>query len=98
MKSDRGQGANNALYDSYCFVEAMKAVQTGTPLQQAVKEYDEKIVKRGTEEVQISKAQTFFTHDWENFINSPVVTLGTKPSHAAKTEGYDDGKAKVNGH
>ncbi|KAF2654907.1 FAD/NAD(P)-binding domain-containing protein [Lophiostoma macrostomum CBS 122681] len=98
MTFHRGQGANNALYDSYCFVEAMKAVKNGTPLQQAINEYDTSIVKRGMEEVQVSKAQTFFTHDWENFINSPVVTLGTKPSHAAKTEGYDDGKAKVDGH
>lgn len=66
----------------------MKAVQAGTPLRQAVSEYDEKILKRGMEEVQISKSQTFFTHDWENFVNSPVIKLGTRPSHAAKTEGY----------
>lgn len=67
----------------------MKAAQAGTPLEQAISEYDEKVLKRGQEEVQISKAQTFFTHDWENFINSPVVTLGTRPSHGAKSEGYE---------
>ncbi|KAF2110636.1 hypothetical protein BDV96DRAFT_603720 [Lophiotrema nucula] len=89
MTFHRGQGANNAFYDSYCFVEAIKsAVNNNTPLEKAVSEYDEKILTRGQEEVQISKAQTFFTHDWENFINSPVITLGTKPSHAAKSEGY----------
>ncbi|KAF2801040.1 FAD/NAD(P)-binding domain-containing protein [Melanomma pulvis-pyrius CBS 109.77] len=88
MTFHRGQGANNAFYDSYCFVEAMKAVKAGTPLNQAVSEYDEMILKRGIEEVQISKSQTFFTHDWENFVNSPVIKLGTRPSHAAKTEGY----------
>ncbi|KAF2193701.1 FAD/NAD(P)-binding domain-containing protein [Zopfia rhizophila CBS 207.26] len=88
MTFHRGQGANNAFYDSYCFVEAMKAVRDGKPLKEAVDEYDEKILKRGMEEVQISKSQTFFTHDWENFINSPVIKLGTKPSHAAKSEGY----------
>ncbi|KAF2465619.1 FAD/NAD(P)-binding domain-containing protein [Lindgomyces ingoldianus] len=88
MTFHRGQGANNALFDSYCFVEAMKAVRDGKPLKEAVDEYDEKILKRGMEEVQISKAQTFFTHDWENFINSPVIKLGTKPSHSAKSEGY----------
>lgn len=73
---DRGQGANNAFFDSYCFVEAMKAVQGGAPIEQAISDYDEKILKRGQEEVQISKAQTFFTHDWENFINSPVKRRG----------------------
>lgn len=88
MTFHRGQGANNALYDSYCFVEAMKAVQAGSlSLKEAVDDYDEKILKRGAEEVQVSKTQTFFTHDWVNFGNSPVMRLGTKPSHSAKTEG-----------
>lgn len=67
----------------------MKAVQAGKSLKEAVDEYDNKVVERGASEVQISKAQTFFTHDWENFINSPVIKLGTKPSHSAKTEGYE---------
>lgn len=68
----------------------MKAVQVETSsLKDAITAYDESIWKRGANEVQISKAQTFFTHDGlENFINSPVIKLGTKPSHAAKTEGY----------
>ncbi|KAF2706175.1 FAD/NAD(P)-binding domain-containing protein [Pleomassaria siparia CBS 279.74] len=88
MTFHRGQGANNALFDSYCFVEAMKAAQSGTSLGKAVSSYDEEILKRGQGEVQISKSQTFFTHDWENLVNSPVIKLGTKPSHAAKTEGY----------
>ncbi|ORX94217.1 hypothetical protein BCR34DRAFT_608346 [Clohesyomyces aquaticus] len=90
MTFHRGQGANNALFDSYCFVEAMKRVRDGTSIEEAIGDYDEKILKRGMEEVQISKAQTFFTHDWENFINSPVIKLGTKPSHSAKTEGYQE--------
>lgn len=67
----------------------MKAVRDGQPLEDAVNDYDEKVLTRGMEEVQISKSQTFFTHDWENFINSPVVKLGTRPSHSAKSEGYE---------
>jgi hypothetical protein len=71
-------------------VQALKSVQAGTAsLKDAVTAYDESIWKRGANEVQISKSQSFFTHDWENFINSPVITLGTKPSHAAKSEGYE---------
>lgn len=57
-------------------------------LTEAITAYDESILKRGANEVQISKSQSFYTHDWPNFINSPVITLGTKPSHAAKSEGY----------
>lgn len=60
----------------------MKAVQSGKQtLKEAVDEYDEKVLKRGMDEVQVSKEQTFFTHDWVNFKNSPVMKLGTKPSH-----------------
>ncbi|KAJ4371424.1 hypothetical protein N0V83_004641 [Neocucurbitaria cava] len=90
MTFHRGQGANNAFYSAHCLVEALKSVQDGTAsLETAITAYDESIWKRGANEVQISKAQTFFTHDGlENFINSPVIKLGTKPSHAAKTEGY----------
>ncbi|EAT86330.2 hypothetical protein HBI56_100180 [Parastagonospora nodorum] len=90
MTFHRGQGANNAFYSAHCLVEALRSVQAGSAtLQDAISAYDESIWKRGANEVQISKAQTFFTHDGlENFINSPVMKLGTKPSHAAKTEGY----------
>ncbi|CAN9079461.1 unnamed protein product [Alternaria alternata] len=90
MTFHRGQGANNAFYSAHCFVEALKSVRSGSAsLKDAITAYDQSIWKRGANEVQISKAQTFFTHDGlDNFINSPVMQLGTKPSHAAKTEGY----------
>jgi 2-polyprenyl-6-methoxyphenol hydroxylase-like FAD-dependent oxidoreductase len=98
MTFHRGQGANNAFYSAHCLVEALKSVNDGSDsdhstgkvtLEEAITAYDESIWERGAKEVQISKAQTFFTHDGlENFIESPVVKLGTKPSHAAKTEGY----------
>lgn len=96
--ADRGQGANNSLYDAYCLVEALKSVQAGKKtLQAAIDAYDSEVVRRGQTEVQISKAQTFFTHDWENFVKSPVITLGTKPSHGAKTEGYEGKEGKEGG-
>ncbi|KAF2830836.1 FAD/NAD(P)-binding domain-containing protein [Ophiobolus disseminans] len=90
MTFHRGQGANNAFYSAHCLVEALKSVHSGTAsLKDAITAYDKSIWKRGANEVQISKAQTFFTHDGlEKFINSPVMKLGTKPSHAAKSEGY----------
>ncbi|KAF5845842.1 hypothetical protein GGP41_009638 [Bipolaris sorokiniana] len=91
MTFHRGQGANNAFYSAHCLVEAIKSVQPGSAtLQDAITAYDESIWKRGANEVQISKAQSFFTHDGlDNFINSPVMKLGTKPSHNAKSEGYE---------
>ncbi|KAF9700211.1 hypothetical protein EKO04_001433 [Ascochyta lentis] len=89
MTFHRGQGANNAFFSAHSLVEALKSVHTGAAtLKDAITSYDESTWKRGANEVQISKSQSFFTHDWVNFINSPVMTLGTKPSHAAKSEGY----------
>ncbi|KAF3008593.1 hypothetical protein E8E13_007637 [Curvularia kusanoi] len=89
MTFHRGQGANNAFFSAHSLVEALKSVHTGSStLNEAITAYDQSILKRGANEVQISKSQSFFTHDWPNFINSPVMTLGTKPSHAAKSEGY----------
>jgi len=70
-------------------VEALTSVHSrAATLKDAITAYDESIWKRGANEVQISKLQSFFTHDWVNFVNSPVMTLGTKPSHAAESEGY----------
>ncbi|OSS53927.1 hypothetical protein B5807_01314 [Epicoccum nigrum] len=89
MTFHRGQGANNAFFSAHSLVEALKSVHDGSAtLKEAITAYDESILKRGANEVQISKSQSFYTHDWPNFINSPVITLGTKPSHAAKSEGY----------
>ncbi|KAJ5957275.1 FAD/NAD(P)-binding domain-containing protein [Penicillium viridicatum] len=87
----RGQGGNNALYDAYCFVEAMKAVKAGKPLKDVVDEYDAKLFDRGYKEVEISKAQAFYVHDLDTYEQSPAVKYGTRPSHDAKSSGYDGG-------
>jgi len=80
MTFHRGQGANNAFGDAYGFVLAMKKVQSGDKtLKEALDEYDVNVQERGAKEVQISKTQTFFTHDWAAFKDSPVMTMGTKP-------------------
>ncbi|KAF2812358.1 FAD/NAD(P)-binding domain-containing protein [Mytilinidion resinicola] len=80
MTFHRGQGANNAFGDAYGFVLAMKKVKSGEKtLKEAVDEYDSNVQERGAKEVQISKSQTFFTHDWAAFKDSPVMTMGTKP-------------------
>jgi hypothetical protein len=58
----------------------MKKVQSGEKtLKQAVDEYDSNVQERGAKEVQISKSQTFFTHDWEAFkvrhVQAPVSAI-----------------------
>ena len=62
-------------------MKAMQQVQSGEKtLEEAVKEHSEGVVERGATEVQMSKSQTFYAHDWENFKNSPFIRLGSKPS------------------
>lgn len=62
MTFHRGQGGNNALRDAERFVTAMKEVQDGKSLKQAVDNYDEDVRARGLQEVEVSTVQTHATH------------------------------------
>lgn len=78
---DRGQGANNAIRDSERFVKAMIAVKNGEKtLIEAVNDYDEDVITRGSEEVEVSRIQTDALHDHANFFNSPIMKHGIKPT------------------
>ncbi|KAK5049857.1 hypothetical protein LTR84_003975 [Exophiala bonariae] len=81
MTFHRGQGANNAVRDSERFVKAMIAVKSGEKtLAEAVNDYDEDVITRGSEEVEVSRIQTDALHDYENFFNSPIMKHGIKPT------------------
>ena len=80
MTVHRGQGGNLAIRDADEFVNTMIAVKSEQKtLVDALDEYDRGVVERG-QEVAISKEQTKAFHDYENFLNSPVVKMGIKPS------------------
>lgn len=80
MTFHRGQGGNLAIQDADELVKAIVAVKNGTKsLDDAVTLYDRGAVERG-QEVGISKAQTTAFHDYENFMNSPVVRMGIQPA------------------
>lgn len=49
-------------------------------LAEAVSEYDEDVIARGRQEVEISRVQTEAFHDHARFLESPVVKMGIKPS------------------
>ncbi|KAF1850080.1 FAD/NAD(P)-binding domain-containing protein [Cucurbitaria berberidis CBS 394.84] len=84
MTPHRGQGLNNALQDASNFVSALLKVQIGgQSLQQAVQEYDDEVLERGTLEMSISLKQTLFIHNWETLMQSPMVKIGM---HQAKKE------------
>lgn len=84
MTPHRGQGLNNALQDSANFVAALLTVQSGEKtLEQAVQEYDDEVLQRGSLEMNISLKQTLFIHNWDTLMQSPMVKMGM---HQAKKE------------
>lgn len=59
----------------------MIAVKTGEKtLTEAVNDYDEDVITRGSEEVEVSRIQTDALHDYANFFNSPIMKHGIKPT------------------
>lgn len=81
MTFHRGQGGNNALRDAERFVTAMTEVKTNSKtLMQAVDAYDQEVLERGSAEVKMSSAQTHAFHDYEAFLNSPIMKHGIKPT------------------
>ncbi|KAH8659935.1 hypothetical protein BX600DRAFT_482067 [Xylariales sp. PMI_506] len=80
MTFHRGQGGNLAIRDADEFVNKMVLVRDGKQsLREAVGEYDEGVRERG-QEVAISKASTMSFHDYDTFMNSPVIKMGIRPS------------------
>ncbi len=63
--------------DAAYFVRAVKAVAEGKQtLAEAVRAYDQEVVKRGGEEVRLSKMNTEMVHDWERVMQSAVLQKG----------------------
>lgn len=42
----------------------------------AINAYDKEIVDRGTKEVGLSRELALSIHDWEKFLDSPIVNFG----------------------
>lgn len=59
----------------------MLAVKSGEKtLVQAVDQYEEDVVTRGRQEVEVSRVQTIALHNYEDFFNSPSMKHGIKPT------------------
>jgi hypothetical protein len=71
--ADRGQGLNHAICDASHFVEAMKKVVAGGHLKDAITAYSDEVVKRGAEEVLISKQNALMMLNWDQLMNSPII-------------------------
>ena len=74
---DRGQGLNHCIADVANFVKAIKAIESGTTTQEAaISAYDAELVKRGGDEVEMSRKNALLVHDYESFMESPLLKIG----------------------
>lgn len=81
MTFHRGQGGNNALRDAERFVAAIIEIKNGSrTLKAAVDAYDKDVWERGASEVEMSSMQTHAFHDYEAFLNSPIMKHGIRPT------------------
>ncbi|KAI9813308.1 MAG: hypothetical protein M1827_004250 [Pycnora praestabilis] len=77
MTPHRGQGLNNAVQDAAHFVEAIKAVVADQQdLGKAISAYDEEMLGRGIREIKISARQSFMVHNYDQFLQSPLMKIG----------------------
>jgi hypothetical protein len=78
----RAQGLNNAMRDSFGYVEAMRSIVSGeSSLEAAIKVYTDEVFARGAQEIAMSNGFGPLLHNWEVFMNSPIMKLsyGKKP-------------------
>jgi hypothetical protein len=77
LESDRGQGLNHSILDASNFVAAaVKIKKEQGEKEELVAAYTEEIVKRGVEEVKLSLKTAVAVHDWEVFMESPLMKHG----------------------
>ena len=77
ISADRGQGLNHCIADAKNFVQAVVNVKDcRATLADAILAYDTELVKRGSEEVELSRKNALLVHDFEKFMDSPVLKQG----------------------
>jgi hypothetical protein len=58
-------------------VKAITEIKSGAKRQaDAISEYDDELVKRGGGEVEMSRKNALLVHDFEKFMDSPVLKMG----------------------
>ncbi|KAE9381025.1 FAD/NAD(P)-binding domain-containing protein [Stipitochalara longipes BDJ] len=73
----RGQGLNHGIADAHNFVKAVLDIRDGKkPKTVAIEEYNAELVKRGADEVETSRRNALLVHDFEKFMDSPVLKQG----------------------
>lgn len=77
MSFHRGQGVNHGIADALKMVEVLERVdKREMSLKDALREYEDEMIKRAGEEVSISMMNTEMMHDWEKLMQSPFMQRG----------------------
>lgn len=84
----RAQGLNNAMRDSFGYVEAIRSIASGaSTLDAAISDYTTEVFGRGAKEIAISNAFGPLMHNWEALMNSPLMKLSYgKKQNAPESE------------
>lgn len=87
---DRGQGLGQSIRDAALLVKSLKTIQGEKEKSKAasiINEYEDEMIKRGGEEVEMSVRTMNMVHDWQKLMQSPIMKLGgQKISEAQKKE------------
>lgn len=78
MRTDRGQGLQNAITDAVSLLQHVREMKAPTreALAGAVKNYEKELWPRGNEAVLASEDNTNMVHDWESMLRSPLFVGG----------------------
>ena len=75
--TDRGQGGNHSVQDVLNLVSVLKKTELGGASRaEEIARYEEELIRRGKEEVQISVQTALTVHNWETLLESPLMRHG----------------------
>jgi 2-polyprenyl-6-methoxyphenol hydroxylase-like FAD-dependent oxidoreductase len=86
---DRGQGLGQSIRDAAILVASLKAPKKEdlkSALPKIISEYEEEMIKRGKEEVEMSVQALILAHDWEKSLASPIMKLAGRKISEAQLE------------
>ncbi|KIW05397.1 hypothetical protein, variant [Verruconis gallopava] len=81
MTFQRGQGLNHCIADARTLSKEFEAANKGEKtLAEAIEAYQEEMIRRAGEEVEIGIGNTEMLHDWSRFLLSPLIVRGGDPN------------------
>lgn len=90
MSYHRGQGLNNCLNDAANLVAGLVEVSKGAKrIESVLTEFGEEVVTRGVAEVEMSRQTSMGVHNWDKFMDSPVMKHGVARVDPVKTPKVD---------